>query len=90
MTQSWATYIRFYFPRATDQECQDILWGNTSFPFGGRARVKRDIQKLPRAVRRAKKAGKPLCDFCHNPVGDLSPYNCNNCYLALRNARYEA
>lgn len=88
MTQSWAAYIRFYFPRATDQECHDILWGNTCFPFGGRARVKNDIQKLPRAVRKARKAGKPLCDWCRNPIGNLSPYTCDPCHLALRSARH--
>ena len=29
-----ADVIREYFPEATDEECDDILWEKTPFPFG--------------------------------------------------------
>lgn len=80
----WVAYIRFYFPKATDGDCHDILWGNTCFPFGRIAQIKRNIQQLRRATHLSKKSGLPLCEMCSNLCDAKGKFMCSRCSNGLQ------
>jgi hypothetical protein len=36
---TWRDHVRSFWPEATDDECSEILWGHTSWPFAGPAEL---------------------------------------------------
>ena len=89
MSKNWPDYVRRYFPKLEDRECMDLLLARTAFPFVRPARVKRQLQGLPRALHRAQKAQRPLCDHCNRLAGDKYRYECNGCGATMRSVKYE-
>ena len=43
---SWIDLVKKYFPDASDELCDFILWEKTCFPFGPIEDVEEDIIKL--------------------------------------------
>lgn len=37
---TWHDTVRYYFPNATDEECDYILWEETCFPLSGEETLK--------------------------------------------------
>ena len=42
---TWLDLVRKYFPDATDQEADYILWEQTAFPFAGNEYIEMQIKK---------------------------------------------
>jgi hypothetical protein len=42
---TWLDLVRKYFPDATDEEADYILWGQTAFPFAGGKHIEMQIKK---------------------------------------------
>lgn len=45
----WNGLVRKYFPNATDELCDLILWETTSFPMGNVAEVENQLEKLSKS-----------------------------------------
>lgn len=43
---TWIDLVRKYFPNATDEEADFILWEKTCFPFGNVSQVEKQIKEF--------------------------------------------
>lgn len=43
---TWWDLVRKYFPEATDEECEYILWEKTAYPMGNVNTVEQHIKEL--------------------------------------------
>lgn len=41
----WSNLVRKYFPNATDEECDDILWDKTFYPLADEETVEKQLQE---------------------------------------------
>ncbi len=75
--------VRAAYPAATDSECQHILFGRTSYPFG--IVTARELYKAASRYARAKGSKIKLCDFCNSMarIDDV----CMGCWHKLDRAR---
>jgi len=55
--------IRAAIPSATDDLCDHILWGRTTFPASTSAKT---LYRAASRFSRAKDKGQILCDHCDN------------------------
>jgi hypothetical protein len=46
MVTTWFDLIRIYFPNATDEYCDYILWEKTTFPLGSFENLERQIKEF--------------------------------------------
>ena len=46
MIMTWKDLVRKYFPNASDEECDFILWERTAFPLAGAKTVEEQIKEL--------------------------------------------
>jgi len=43
--KTWIDLVRDYFPNASDEECDFILWEKTAFPMCGFDKVKEQLEE---------------------------------------------
>jgi len=43
---TWYDLVRKYFPNASDELCEYILWERTCFPICGREKVEKQLREL--------------------------------------------
>lgn len=58
--------IRSAIPNATDEICEHILWGRTTYPMG--VITARSLYGAAKRFDRANKKNIRLCDFCDRIV----------------------
>ena len=48
---TWQELVRKYFPNASDEECDFILWNKTAFPMGRIETVEQQIQQYKKLLK---------------------------------------
>lgn len=57
--------VRRVFPKASDKECDHLLWSRTGYPgFWRTGHPERDILHSLRILKRTESRGHQACDFC--------------------------
>lgn len=74
--------VKEYFPDATEDFIEYVLWGRTAFPAGTvSGSYEEDVRQACIALKDAQEKGIVLCDMCDQPatVNRL----CKGCHDAL-------
>jgi hypothetical protein len=77
---TWLDVCRIVFPKATAEECDEILMNHTAFPFAGLRTVFRQL----RHYARIRKHNLPLCDCCGRFAEDKRGTICYRCWWAIQ------
>lgn len=55
--KTWYDHVWEYWPEATEEACQAILWERTSFPFAGPAELKEQLDDYMSAIGKRRRNG---------------------------------
>lgn len=75
--------VREYFPDASEDEADFILWERTAFPMNSVDGLRTQLAEFKQAVGRYPNAG--FCDFCNNLA--VTRGLCISCAAAWRGNR---
>ena len=79
-----ADIVREYFPDATDQFVDYVLWERTGWPSFWQGNPVECLRGQVLDFREALKLGRRLCDFCNKPAEIRGL--CVRCFRALNHA----
>lgn len=76
-----ADIIRAAVPDADEMTCEHVLWGMTPYPCG--PVTPQELYQAASRYRRAKAAGRVLCECCHNQATP-GQFMCGKCAAVVR------
>ena len=74
--------VKEYFPKATKDLADFILWEKTAFPFGDETYLRKQLQTLAKAF----KLGRTVCDCCGKikDKAGMKSYACKKCTKVVK------
>lgn len=74
--------VKEYFPDATEDFIEHVLWGRTAFPAGTvSGTYEEDVRQACIVLKEAQGKGIELCDMCDRPA--IINRLCESCYDTL-------
>ena len=79
--------VKEYFPEATDDEADSILWSRTGFPsfFREDGSVEDNLRKQLSKYKTLVESGVDVCEMCNSE--DVKEGLCMGCFKALKKDR---
>ena len=68
--RTYQDLVREYFPKATDEEVEFILWEKTAFPFASEATLREQLALFRDRTQRLQERGP--CPICHDAARNPS------------------
>lgn len=84
---TWIDAVRRWFPNATDDFCDYVLYERTAFPCCDGETVFRQIAEFAETLK-TKPADRDFCDFC-NELAESGKWLCSACDFVMSRVSQE-